>query len=43
MQNADDITRLLEEFTAGRREAINEVIPLVYEELRPDRALTHVG
>jgi len=34
MQNADEITRLLEEFTGGRREAIDEVIPLVYEELR---------
>jgi RNA polymerase sigma factor (TIGR02999 family) len=30
---SEQVTRLLEEFTAGRREALDEAIPLVYEEL----------
>jgi RNA polymerase sigma factor (TIGR02999 family) len=34
VKDSDAITRLLDEFTAGRREAIDEVIPLVYDALR---------
>lgn len=34
MADADQVTRLLEEFAAGRRQALDEVIPLVYDELR---------
>lgn len=34
MSDADQVTRLLEEFAAGRRQALDEVIPLVYDELR---------
>lgn len=34
MPDTHDVTRLLEELAAGRRQALDEVIPLVYEELR---------
>lgn len=33
MSDADQVTQLLEEFASGRKEAIDEVVPLVYDEL----------
>ena len=33
MENKDDITQLLAEFTGGNKEAVNSLMPLVYGEL----------
>ena len=34
MRNAPDITQILQEWSDGKREALDELIPLVHEELR---------
>ena len=34
MKNAPDITQILQEWSDGKREALDELMPLVYEELR---------